>query len=183
MCRLSHTRHNRQRMKEMNALQRTDVLRHSQRSVAWQTTARSGPLPFEVNVIFTEQKATAAALETAESFAQGLGACVRLRAAIIVPWQLPIDQPPVSVAFFEQLLRGLVDERNTDAVERTIHVYICRDWIKTLLQVLRPNSVVVIGGRKHWWPIAESRIVRALRAKGHRVVLVDFRRQAEGRLA
>lgn len=166
----------------MNALRKTGMARQARRSVTSETTAGAGSLPLEVNVIFTEPPATAAALRAAESFARGLGACVRLRAAIIVPWQLPLDQPPVSVSFFEQILRDLVDQQNPDAPEQTIHLYICRDWVETLLEVLRPNSVVVIGCRKCWWPTGESRMVRALRAKGHRVVLVDFGRQLAGRV-
>jgi hypothetical protein len=179
---LAPTGQDRQWIKVMNPLRKTDMARRARRSVTSETTAGTDSLPLEVNVIFTEPQATSAALKAAESFARGLGACVRLRAAITVPWQLPLDQPPVSVSFFAQILRDLVDQQNPDALERTVHLYICRAWAETLLEVLRPNSVVVIGGRKHWWPTAESRLARALRAKGHQVVLVDFGRQLAGRV-
>ncbi len=177
---LAPTGQDRQRIEAMNALHKSGMARLARRSVTSETSTGSGALPLEVNVIFTKPQATAAALKTAESFAQGLGACIRLRAAIIVPWQLPLDQPPVSISFFEQVLRDLVDQQNADAPERTIHLYICRDWLETLIEVLRPDSVVVIGGRKHWWPTGEKRMARALRARGHRVVLVDFERQLAG---
>lgn len=60
-----------------------------------------------------------------------------------------------------------------DAVERRIHLDVCRDEIKTLPRVLGPNSLVALGGRKRWWPTAPSRIAEALRANGHRVVFVE----------
>src|ERR1700719_892690 len=55
----------------------------------------SGPLA--VNVIFTDVQSTAAALKFAQSFARELGARISLRAAIAVPFQLPLDQPQISV--------------------------------------------------------------------------------------
>ena len=133
----------------------------------------SGPL--EVNVIFTELQATAAALKFAQSFARELGAHIHLRAAINVPPQLPLDEPPVSVAFLQENLRKLVSQLESDTFDPRVHVYLCRDRVQALLQVLNPNSVVVIGGRRRWWPTSGSRMARALRAKGHRVILVDSR--------
>jgi len=133
----------------------------------------SGPL--EVNVIFTELQATAAALKFAQSFARELGAYIHLRAAINVPPQLPLDEPPVSVAFLQENLRKLVSQLEGDTFDPKVHLYLCRDHVQALLQVLKPNSVVVIGGRRRWWPTAESKLARALRAKGHRVILVDSR--------
>jgi hypothetical protein len=133
----------------------------------------SGPL--EVNVVFTDLQATAAALKFAQSFARELGAQIRLRAAIAVPFQLPLDQPPVSVTFLQERLRKLVSQLERDTFDPTVHLYLCRDRVRALLQALRPSSVVVIGGRKHWWPTAESRMADALRSKGHRVIFVDSR--------
>jgi len=136
----------------------------------------------EVNVIFTDEEATAAALKSAESFAKGLGACIRLRAAIVVPFRLSLDQPPVSVRFMEQLLCKLVGQWEQERTEPSIHLYVCRDRVDTMLLVLRPNSLVVIGDRKRWWPTAMSRMARILRAKGHRVVVVDVKGKTTGRL-
>jgi hypothetical protein len=157
-----------------------DVVKQSKGWVACETTARSGSEPLEVNVIFTQQQATAAALKSAESLARGLEASIRLRAAIVVPLRLPLDQPPVSVPFMERLLGDLVGQPEPGGPELSVHLYVCRDWIEMLLQVLRPNSLVVIGGRKHWWPTAASRMARALRGIGHRVVFVDIREQRTG---
>ena len=118
-----------------------------------------------------------AALKTAGSLARDLGACIRLRAAIAVPYALPLDEPPVSVPFTERLLSDLVCRPELSTFEPSVHLYLCRDQVDTLLRVLRPNSLVVIGGRKHWWPTAERRMAKALRSKGHRVVFVGLREE------
>lgn len=128
--------------------------------------------PLEVNVIFTGVESTAMALKAAESFARELGAGIRLRAGLVVPVQLPLDQPLVSVEFLERSLRALVERSEPDGLERTIHLYVCRDWIDVLSGVLKPDSIVVIGARKRWWPTAASRLVRALRANRNRVMVV-----------
>lgn len=134
--------------------------------------------PLEVDVIFTGRDATSAVLRKTESFVRGLRACIRIRAGIMVPLQLPLDQPQVSVEFFEQMLRELAGQPELDGVDCSAHLYLCRDWSETLVEVLKPNSVVVIGVRKGWWPTAESRQVRALRAKGLRVLLVANTRKS-----
>lgn len=131
--------------------------------------------PLEINVIFTRKEETAAALRAAESLARELGACIRLRAGIVVPLQLPLEQPLVSVPFVERMLSDLVEQSRADGVEHTVHLYICRDWIDALFQSLKPNSIAVIGGRKRWLRTPESRLEHALRAHGNRVVMVDER--------
>jgi hypothetical protein len=133
----------------------------------------SGPLA--VNVIFTDVQSTAAALKFAQSFARELGARISLRAAIAVPFQLPLDRPQISVAFLQDAMRELVAQLKSETFDPTIHLYLCRDRVWALSQVLKPNSLVVIAGRKRWWPTAETRMARALRAKGHRVIFVDSR--------
>ena len=145
--------------------------------VSRETTEGLGPGRLEVNVIFTDPQATAAALKTAESFARDLGACIRMRAAIPVPYPLPVDKPPVPVSFTERLLSDLVCHLEQGGLEPTIDLCLCRDRLGTLLRVLRPHSVVVIGGRKRWWPTAETRMAKALRSKGHRVVFIGFMKE------
>ena len=133
----------------------------------------SGPLA--VNVIFTDVQSTAASLKFAQSFARELGASISLRAAVAVPFQLPLDQPQISVAFLQDAMRELVAQLKSETFDPTIHLYLCRDRVWALSQVLKPNSLVVIAGRRRWWPTAETRMARALRAEGHRVIFVDSR--------
>jgi hypothetical protein len=144
-------------------------------SARWDTAEGLELGRLEVNVIFTDPQATVVALKTAGSLARDLGACIRLRAAIAVPYALPPDQPLVSVPFTERLLFDLVCRLELGALESSAHLYLCRDQVDTLLQVLRPNSLVVMGGREHWWPAAERRMAKALRSKGHRVVFIGLK--------
>ncbi len=145
------------------------------KTIAPKTAPAFAAGPLEVNVIFTDPPATAAALQFAQSLARELGACLRLRAAIAVPLRLPLDAPQISVAFLQETLRKLASEIERDAFDPAIHLYLCRDRVPALVLALRPNSLVVIGARKRWWPAAESRMADALESKGHRVIFVDSR--------
>lgn len=143
-----------------------------------KASPRFGSGPLEVTVFFTDPQGTAAALNFAQRFARELGARIQLCAVIAVPHQLPLDQPPVSVAFLQDNLRKLASRVVGEGFDPAVHVYLCRDRMLALSQVLRANSLIVLGGRKHWWPTAESRLARTLRAKGHQAIFVDSRARA-----
>jgi len=130
------------------------------------------PERLEVNLVFTDAQTTAGALATVESLARDLGACIRLRAPVVVPRQLPLDESPVSVRFIEGCLADLASRLEHDGFESTAHVYLCRDQGEALLQVLSPNSLLVVGGKGRWWPTRLVSLVKVLRSKGHRVVFV-----------
>jgi hypothetical protein len=122
----------------------------------------------DVHVIFTSFPRTRAALAAAASLAAGLEARVTILAAQVVPYPLPLEQPPVAIEFTEQKLWQMAAEQESGA---SVAIYLCRDRERTLRQVLRPESVVVIGGRKWWWPTEEHHLAKILRRDGHRVVL------------
>jgi hypothetical protein len=172
---LSLPLHNRRWMDAMNTQPTTAIAMPARPSIGGESAEGSQPGRLEVNVIFTDPLATAAALKTAKSLAQDLGACIRVQAPIVVPYALPLDEPPVSLGFVEELLSTLVCRLELDTFEPSVHLYLCRDQLETLLQVLSPKSLVVIGGRKHWWPTTERRIAKALQSKGHRVVLISLK--------
>ena len=145
--------------------------------VSWQTAVEQSPSRLEVNLIFTTQQATLYALETVECLARDLGACIRLRAAVVVPYPLAADESPVSIPFMERSLFDLISHLERDGFEATAHLYFCRDREEALLQVLEPNALVVIAGKKRWWPTDTSRLAKALRSEGHRVIFVDTSRR------
>jgi hypothetical protein len=58
--------------------------------------------PLEVNVIFTDQASTAAALACAQSFARELGMRIHLQSAVEVPFPLELERPGVSVPFLQE---------------------------------------------------------------------------------
>lgn len=128
----------------------------------------------EVNVIFTDPLATALALRTATALAAELDACIRLRAAIVVPLQLPIDEPQISIPFMQNVLSELVSRLAPDNFDVTAHLYLSRDRTKTFLDLLEPNSVVILAGRKRPWRTAESRLAKRLRREGHRVLFIPW---------
>jgi hypothetical protein len=122
----------------------------------------------EVNVVYTRLPGAAVTLHTASGLARGLGARVTVHVPQVIPYPLELKAPPVSVPFAEQQLLALVGEQ---PVETSIQMYLCRDLTETIRRVLKPDSVVVIGGRKRWWPTPEKKLAAILRRDGHRVIL------------
>ena len=54
-----------------------------------------------------------------------------------------------------------------------VRLYLCRDQTEALRSVLKPHSLVVIGGNRGWWPTREKRLARQLRRAGHEVVFAE----------
>jgi hypothetical protein len=150
-----------------NNVERTPVLlRHE--------TEQSPLGQFQVNVIFTDSRATVHALKVATELAAGLCANIRIRVAVAVPMRLPLDHPQVSIIFMKKVLSDLVAKVPHDCAEITGHLYLCRERIEAILHVLVPNSLVVIAGPKRPWPTVESRIAKRLQSEGHRVLFTPI---------
>ena len=125
-----------------------------------------------VNVVYTGPETTITALRAADLLARDLSATVHIRAFIAVPRQLAIEFAFSSVQFLRKLLSDLVERVGTQHREYVLHIYVCRSRIETLLRVLRPSSLVVIGGRRHLLPTIESRLSNAAVSAGHSVAFV-----------
>ncbi len=125
-------------------------------------------------MIFTTEQRTLAALEKASALSRDLKASVRLVVAHVVPYAYSIENPPVDLAFIKKRAVDLVLQAKPKAMPGDlpvmIDIYLCRQKSQTLLTVLKPNSLVVLGDKKRWWPAGESRIAAALRKNGHHVV-------------
>jgi hypothetical protein len=121
-----------------------------------------------VFVIFTSVNATLHALKEAGNLADQLNGRIMLVAPQVVPYPLPLTSPPVLLDWNERRLRVIA---NQSAVETIVRIYLCRDRWQALEHVLGPHSVVVVGGRKRWWPTREGRLARRLRRAGHEVIL------------
>jgi len=124
----------------------------------------------DVSVVFTSLRGTLSALRKAGVLAQELGARITLVVPQIVPYPLPLANPPILLELNEKRFCTIARDSH---VQTTVRIYLCRDRWDTLVKVLRPRSVVVIGGRKRWWPTAEMRLARKLSAAGYDVVFVE----------
>lgn len=124
-----------------------------------------------IAVIFTAVESTLAALKHAGVLASNLGARISLVVPQVVPYPLPLNNPPVSLGFNERRFRVITGQSR---VETKVAVYLCRDRMKTLKAVLKPHSLVVVGGRKTWWPTSEKRLAAGLRRAGHEVIFSEM---------
>jgi len=123
-----------------------------------------------VSVVYTTVDATIGAARIASELANAMRVPLRVVHFRTVPRQVPVDQPdglsPIeTTAFFERL--------RAEGIAARVRVYLCRDEARTIPFAFRPNSIVVIGGRRSWWPTQAERWRHALEAAGHFVMLVD----------
>ena len=123
-----------------------------------------------IAVVFTSVESTLAALKEAGNLANSLGARIRLVVPQVVPYPLPLESPPVLVEFNENRFRVIASE---SPVETSVQIYLCRDRIDTLTSVLKPGSIVVVGGRRRWWPTKDEVLARQLRRAGHEVIFKE----------
>jgi hypothetical protein len=129
-----------------------------------------GDVRFELAVVFTSFDATVAAVKMAGALARGLAAHITLLVPQVVPYPLSLEDPPLVLDFIRQRLGEIASD---SPVDTTIRHYFCRDRIVALAAVLRPGSIVVIGGRKKWWPTREKTLARRLRQFGHEVIVAE----------
>jgi hypothetical protein len=133
--------------------------------------ARQAEPRLNIDVVFTSVDATLAALKKAADLASRLTARITLVVPQVVPYPLPLQSPPMLLDWCERRFRVIAAQ---SPVETTVQIYLCRDRVETLRSVLKPHSVVVLGGRKRWWPTPESRLAGKLRAGGHEVVFAEM---------
>jgi len=123
----------------------------------------------EIVVIHTKPSETLSALRMAAELASGL-APVRLLAVQVVPYPLDLYAPPVSTQFLESHFAELVSQATVNA---TVDIRLGRDAGDVIEGGVGPHSVVVIGGRRRWWPTATMRLARRLERLGHQVVFTN----------
>jgi len=124
-----------------------------------------------VNVIATTDKATVRALQAATCLAANLGAQIALIAVEAVPSSCPLQKPPVSVSVLERRLCGLVYDAGIFEEEIRIRLCLSRDQRTALQRILEPHSLVVLGGREHWWSGQNRHLKEWLSGCGHQVII------------
>jgi hypothetical protein len=126
----------------------------------------------DISVVFTSVESTLAALKTAGTLANRLAGHITLIVPQVVPYPLPLESPPVLLDWNERRLKVLADQ---SPVDTKVNLYLCRDHLETLNSVLKPHSIVVIGGPNGWWPTKEKKLARRLRRAGHEVIFTETR--------
>jgi hypothetical protein len=123
-----------------------------------------------VYVVYTSTDETLAALRTAGGFAAALRATLILVHYRAVPYPLPVDGPtgisPIQTETFLERLRA-------EPVEVERRVCLCRDGRHAIGLALKRPSLVVVGGRRRWWPTRADAWRRTLESAGHYVIFVE----------
>ena len=132
--------------------------------------AQEGETRLGVVVVFTSVEPTIQALRKAGVLASSLHARITLVVPQVVPYPLPLTSPPVLLDFSERRFRAIAEE---SPVDTTVRLYLCRDQMETLGAVLASHSLIVVGGRRRWWPTWEERLARRLRRAGHEVIFTE----------
>jgi len=132
--------------------------------------AESQEQKLNVTVVFTCVKATVAAMKKAGALAESLGARITLVVPQVVPFPLELTSPPVLLEFQERRFRDIA---KLSPVEINVKLYLCRDEMETAKAVLKPHSLVVVGGRRRFWPTREKALARTLRKAGHEVIFIE----------
>ena len=141
-------------------------LRHSQATRRLAARVNQGS-KLEVVVPFTDASGTLAALSLAAQLGRNLDARINLVALQTVPYGLELTRPPIALEWLEERLRDLALRSPIDI---HVDIILSRDGKWALRQMLKPHSLVVIGGRRRWWRTKEQRLAETLRHDGHRVI-------------
>jgi hypothetical protein len=137
-----------------------------------ESSHSAGPSRITIFVLFTGVRKTLDALWSVGRLARDLDAHIEIIVPEIVPYPLPLDEPPVLRSFRNHRYRTIAEQAGIDT---SIHVCLCREPREAVDRLLTPGSIVVIGTRHRWWPTRECRFGRWLRTKGYHVVLVGAR--------
>ena len=123
----------------------------------------------DVVVPYTEWSVTDALLKRAVALIAGLNAKLTLVAVHTVPYAAPFGCP---AAVHAHLVEQLVDLASRCPVPVNPQVVLARGRSEGFSYVLKPQSIVLLGARKHWWRTEEERLARTLARNGHKVVLL-----------
>jgi hypothetical protein len=134
------------------------------------TLAISAPVDqLEVVVPYTEWAVTDAVLKRAASLTAGLNVRVKLIAVHAVPFPADFRCP---TAVHACLVEQLADLAGRCPLPVDAQVVLARSQDEGFRYMLKPESTVLLGTRKHFWRTAEERLAKTLVADGHKVALI-----------
>jgi hypothetical protein len=130
--------------------------------------APSSEQVLDVVVLYTSVELAKAALNRAQELTHGMELRVRLVSTQIVPYPLPMDEPPINLQHLQHQLE-LVSEHSGLSVEGEI--VLARDMQTALQTALRPHSIVVLASHRRLWRTKEEHLKKECVKAGHEVVL------------
>jgi hypothetical protein len=123
-----------------------------------------------VFVLFTSANPTLKALESAHNLSKTLCRPIVVLATPVVPYPLPLEEPQVPFNF---TIRHFAETAEQFSENISVVVYHCRDRMEALKRVLPPDSPILVGIKKRWWPTCDERLARDLQRAGYSVTLVE----------
>jgi len=124
--------------------------------------------PLDIVVPYTTPELTRLALKKAAELSLEVPSRIRVVRLQRVPFPLQLQQPPVAV----EVLREQTERVAHGLRAAEIQIILTRDAEETLLNNLRPQSIVVIASRKRRWPTAQERLKKLCERRGCRVAFL-----------
>jgi hypothetical protein len=130
----------------------------------------ANPADLSIVIPHRSPQLTKAALKYAAGLATDLNVRLRLVDVHVVPWGVPLDEPPVDPKYLARRIRTLAQE---SALPISAEVVFARDWEQGLRRSLSPGAVVLMAINRSWWRTSEKRLASRLRKLGHQVIWVE----------
>jgi hypothetical protein len=131
----------------------------------------AGNMEMEIVVPYTEWSLTSAALQRAVMLSAGLNVRIHLVAVHTTPYAAGVGCPALVHA---HLVDQLIDLAGSCPIPVNPQVVLARDWDDGFRYVMKPESTVLIGTRRHLWRTQEEKLAQALAREGHQVILLHI---------
>src|SRR5262245_1013653 len=123
-----------------------------------------------LTVVFTTIDETLEALRVASTLARAMTVPVAL---IHFRTDPHTSSPGDAEASSRRETDECVRRARAEGIDLRVRLYLYRDLDRVIPMAFKPHSLIVIGGRRRWWPTASERLCRRLEAAGHIVLFVD----------
>ena len=124
--------------------------------------------PRQVYVVFTDREETLRAVRVAGRLARAIGGGVTVIHFRSIGFGAPLEDPGGLSPVETETFRARLAAEDCDV---RVGVCLCRDARQAIRSVIARHSLVVIGGRRGWWPTPSDRWRRTLEQAGYVVVL------------